>query len=115
MVKFQDLPDDIIDLILSYIPNKELEFLFDVPVLGEYLSQLLYSDITIQDSKKFNPKRVSVLKTTISKFGSPDAFINFKSTNSNIFPKKIRFKNAFDAFKMVRMYPWMLEKFQSRT
>ena len=49
MVRFQELPDEVVELIISYIPNTELERLFELPIIGKHAVRRYYSTISISD------------------------------------------------------------------
>ena len=49
MVRFQELPDEVVELIISYIPITELERLFELPIIGKHAVRRYYSTISISD------------------------------------------------------------------
>ena len=62
MVRFQELPDEVVELIISYIPNTELERLFELPIIGKHAVRRYYSTISISDKYEHSEPSWGALK-----------------------------------------------------
>ncbi|RCK60823.1 hypothetical protein Cantr_08079 [Candida viswanathii] len=110
MATFDDLPEEIIELIFSYLSNEELEELIDNSILVNHASRLLYSLVIIESSQT-NPRYdIEPLKDTPNYFRSLSELIDLLKCNPYILPKRIRFENAVDALPLIDSCPEFLRE-----
>lgn len=107
MVQFRDLPNEIIDKITSYIPNEVLEKLFNVPILGDFAKNRVYSTVFISNSKMlsygliFYPVKNLFTKNLLE-------YLKFMKRNPKISPKRMIFEHASDALELIQSCPGVL-------
>ncbi|KAK6893797.1 hypothetical protein K6H09_003186 [Candida tropicalis] len=100
MVLFNDLPDEVVELIVEYLPPDELSRYAGLPRLGEFATNSMYSTIVINNNSKF-----STAFELESYRGFPNLFYseyqNLRKKNPGLIPKKLVFTDPSDAFKLV--------------
>ncbi|RCK67612.1 E3 ubiquitin-protein ligase ipaH3 [Candida viswanathii] len=104
MAHFHDLPDEVIDIILSQVPNDVLKKLFSVPILGSFAKRAVYSTVVINFPKV--PDSRYPLYDEDTKFVSNSSqYVKLLQSDPDIAPKRIIFENPFDAIVLARTCP----------
>lgn len=49
MILFNDLPDEILEIIVGYIPHENLEDFLTNPIIGKFAFKELYSPVVIHN------------------------------------------------------------------
>ncbi|KAK6894523.1 hypothetical protein K6H09_002462 [Candida tropicalis] len=99
MAQFRDLPKEVINTIVSYVPIEVFEKLFDIPFLGMFAQKEVNSTVVISDLSKCDEEPVVYsdqklyVKNTIE-------YLNLLRSEPNLVPKRIIFKNPFDALAL---------------
>lgn len=58
MAQFRDLPKEVINTIVSYVPIEVFEKLFDIPFLGMFAQKEVNSTVVISDLSKCDEEPV---------------------------------------------------------
>ena len=116
MVRFQELPVEVVELIISYIPNTELERLFELPIIGKHAVRRYYSTISISDKYEHSEPSWGALKGESLHLlykGLPDVsvaeYLELRKSNAFISPKLLVFQGANELLKIAKSFPNLLK------
>ena len=97
MTTFQDLPDEVMNIIFSYIPRNRLREISSIPNLGIFSNKYLYSMIVIDPEVKYNRPTETFVDDNVPVVISPrELLIIVQAYGVRL--KSIRFEDPFDAF-----------------
>ncbi|EER30864.1 predicted protein [Candida tropicalis MYA-3404] len=123
-----NLPHEIINQIIGYLPNSLLVELKDFPLLKKYTLPQLYSTVVIEtkniNSADFQTVRIEEVRfrkdgftedESTPIFGDIDNLISFVKDNHIPFPKYIYFKNPVDIISTHKSYCGILDNTHLQT
>ncbi|RCK63756.1 hypothetical protein Cantr_10690 [Candida viswanathii] len=102
MVQLLDLPSELLQIIFDSVPNKSLVALVDLPIVGIYALNSLYSAISIGPA--LVPDSGTQSGSEFLLFRSVEECIRVLETNPTIKPRKLRFYDPFDAIRFAHRY-----------
>lgn len=116
MVRFKELPDEVVELIISYIPNTELERLFELPIIGKHALRTFYSAISIFDNYSLaKPLWVTpMVKALYLGYDelphvSVAEYLELRKSNACISPKLLVFRREKELLKIAKSFPTLLK------
>lgn len=109
MILFNDLPDEILEIIVGYIPHENLEDFLTNPIIGKFAFKELYSPVVIHNGTINLIKKLQ-LSTPHSKVLSTSRFIKLIEKNSDYYPKRIIFERPNDVFEVAEKFPNLMRK-----
>ena len=111
MAQFRDLPKEVINTIVSYVPIEVFEKLFDIPFLGMFAQKEVNSTVVISDLSKCDEEPVVYsdqklyVKNTIE-------YLNLLRSEPNLVPKRIIFKTPLMPLPLFKCFhlQWLMLK-----
>lgn len=104
MAHFRDLPDEVISIIISYLPIEDLKKLFDVPYLGKFAKREAHSTVVINEPNSSYSKAAYYANEILYTKSTTD-YLKCLESDPNLAPKRIIFKNPFDALALAKTSP----------
>lgn len=109
MARFQDLPDEVMDIIFSYIPRNRLREISSIPNIGLFSNKYLYSVVVIDPEVKYNRPTETFVDDNVPVVISPRELLIIIQAYG-VCLKRIRFEDPFDAFIIADHSPQYLER-----
>lgn len=109
MANFDDIPEELVELIVNYLPNTVLKHLVEIPRLGIHAQRALYSVIIIGDNERFHTPFIILSNQRPPRLKSPSEFIKLLDLNPHITPRRLLFGDPFDALALARQCPNCLD------
>ena len=108
MAKFNDLPDEIIEIIIYYLPSDVLELLLSIAGIRMHAQRALYATIVIGDNRKNSIPTRKPFDPEPKRLRSPSELLDFIGSNRHITPRRLLFDDPMDAIALAQQYPHIL-------
>ncbi|RCK57517.1 hypothetical protein Cantr_06909 [Candida viswanathii] len=107
MITFHDLPDEVIERILDFMPIKTLTRLLVTPSMSEIVKPRFYSTVFITSSDDVGFFPLNSQGDFVLRY---HAFSNLFTLKPRLLPKLVKIEDPQDALKLIRDHPdWLLK------
>lgn len=108
MEKLLELPNELVEMIFSFIPREALKFLTTVPFLANYANRSIFSSVVIDPDVKYTRPTEVFVDDYIPVIISPKELVAI-AKSYGFFPKKIKFEEPYDALTLANQCPQYLK------